>query len=343
MQHEITTSLPLLNESGALNEPGWSKKMLSIYDRSKIKASKARIKEWDYYLVGNDAFAIALTVADNSYMGLLSASLIEFKVPREKTINLMRFVTRGKTNLPSSSLEGITSASFKGSKISFTVKNGVRTLFAYIENFKDGLPLKVNLTLTEEPLESMVIATPFAEDTKAFYYNQKILCMKASGKATINGSDYLFSPINSYGLLDWGRGVWTYQNTWFWSAAHMKLNGKMFGFNLGYGFGNTSAATENILLYDGIVHKLDQVTFHIPTKDGTDNYLAPWKFSSNDGRLQLSFHPIIDRASKTDALLICSDQHQVFGKFSGTVFLDDGTLLTIQDMTGFAEKVYNRW
>lgn len=343
MQHEITTVAPLLDDFGVLKEPGWSKKMLSIYDRGKIKASKLRIKEWDYYLVGNDAFAIALTVADNSYMGLISASLIEFKIPREKTTNLMRFVTNGKTNLPTSSLEGISSSSHKGSRITFTVKNGVRTLFAYIENFNNGFPLKVDITLTEEPQESMVIATPFDEDSKAFYYNQKILCMKASGKATINGSDYLFSPINSYGLLDWGRGVWTYQNTWFWSAAQTNLNGKMFGFNIGYGFGNTNAASENILIYDGFVHKLDQVTFHIPTKDGKDNYLSPWKFSSNDGRLQLSFHPIIDRASKTDALLICSDQHQVFGKFSGTVFLDDGTLLTINDMTGFAEKVYNRW
>ena len=37
-----------------------------------------RIKEWDYYLVMNGQFALALTIADNSYMGLDSISLLDF-------------------------------------------------------------------------------------------------------------------------------------------------------------------------------------------------------------------------------------------------------------------------
>ena len=39
------------------------------------KAGKLRIKEWDYYCVNNGHFALALTIADNSYMGLDSISL----------------------------------------------------------------------------------------------------------------------------------------------------------------------------------------------------------------------------------------------------------------------------
>ena len=31
---------------------------------------------------------------------------------------------------------------------------------------------------------------------------------------------------DSYALLDWGRGVWTYKNTWYWSAGMGKINGK---------------------------------------------------------------------------------------------------------------------
>ena len=38
-----------------------------------------------------------------------------------------------------------------------------------------------------------------------------------------------------------------------------------------------------------------------------------------------------------------SDQHQVFGKFSGSVILDDGSKLEIKDLLGFAEKVRNKW
>ena len=51
----------------------------------------------------------------------------------------------------------------------------------------------------------------------------------------------------------------------------------------------------------------------------------------------------IDRASCTDFKLLKSDQHQVFGRFSGKAVLDDGSVLEIRDLAGFAEKVTNKW
>ena len=79
------------------------------------------------------------------------------------------------------------------------------------------------------------------------------------------------------------------------------------------------------------------------TLDQIDDYMSPWNFTSDDGRFEMLFIPIMDRASKTDVKLICSDQHQVFGKFSGRAVLDDGTIIEVQDFLGFAEKVYNKW
>ena len=117
----------------------------------------------------------------------------------------------------------------------------------------------------------------------------------------------------------------------------------MFGFNLGYGFGDTSAASENVLFYDGKVHKLDEVTFHIPKKDGKDDFMSPWKFTSSDGRFEADFVPVLNRKSDTNVLIIESDQNQVFGRFNGKAVLDDGTELIMKDFFGFAEKVKNRW
>ena len=57
----------------------------------------------------------------------------------------------------------------------------------------------------------------------------------------------------------------------------------------------------------------------------------------------MNFEPIIDRASCTDIKIICSDQHQVFGKYTGRIVLDDGTELYLSEFLGFAEKVYNKW
>ncbi|MBR2889292.1 MAG: DUF2804 domain-containing protein [Oscillospiraceae bacterium] len=343
MQHEITDIIPLLDENGNLTQAGFAKRLLPIYDRTKVKGGFARLKEWDYYYVGNWEFGIALTIADNSYMGLDSISFLSFgDEPWEITKSPMRIFPMGKTGLPETSESGISKINGKGYSMTFTVAGGKRVLEAHMEDFKDGQPIDIHVTLTREPKESMVICTPFEKEGH-FYYNQKINCMRAEGTVTIGNEKYTFSPADSFGVLDWGRGVWTYHNTWYWGSASGLVDGVDFGFNIGYGFGDTSAASENMLFHNGKAHKLSQVTFHIPQKEGKDDFLAPWTFTSDDGRFEMDFRPILNRASNTDFKVLKSDQNQVFGLFSGTATLDDGTVVQVKDLLGFAEKVENKW
>ena len=154
-----------------------------------------------------------------------------------------------------------------------------------------------------------------------------------------DGVRYTFDPATDFGTLDWGRGVWTYDNTWYWGSGNADVNGNAFGFNIGYGFGNTKAATENVIFWNGTAHKLDDVTFHLPESGYTD----PWTFTSSDGRFEMAFKPILDRAAKIDFKLLVSDQHQVFGRMSGRAILDDGTAVDVRDVLCFAEKVHNRY
>lgn len=344
MQKELTNAGPLLNERGELCEAGYARRLIKAYDRRAIKAATHRIKEWDYYLIMNGRWGVALTIDDNSYMGLLGFSLLDFSRPWEHTCNIIYPFPGGKTGFPASSAEGDVAVKRKNADFCFKVlPDGTRKLTAWVQNFMNKKPIAAEFTLTEEPEDSMVIVTPFAEDKKAFYYNQKINCMKAAGRVEFDGQVIEFDPEESYATLDWGRGVWTYKNTWYWGSGNGTVEGRPFGFNIGYGFGDTSAASENMLFYDGTAHKLEQLTFLIPQKDGKDDFMSPWKFTSSDGRFEMDFTPVLDRASCTNVGIICSDQHQVFGYFNGTARLDDGTVLKIENLLGFAEKVYNKW
>lgn len=344
MQREITTPGPLLDKHGRLCVVGYSKKPMLEYDRNAVKAGKLRIKEWDYYLVCNDHYAVALTVSDNGYMGFVSASLLDFDAVSQHTASVTTLMPRGGFGMPKSSLVGDVSFTNERCSVSFQITAEGRHLQCEFKDFKDGKPLLADILLTDEPEDSMNIAIPFERARRAFYFNRKVNCMRASGKAEFDGRVYEFTPDTSFGLLDWGRGVWTYKNTWYWSSMSGLVKGVPFGFNLGYGFGDTSAATENMLFYDGKAHKLEGVVFNIP-KDSQrhHDYLKSWVIGTNDGRLNMTFMPILDRAAKINALVLCSDQHQVFGRFSGTAKLDDGTEIKFKDMIGFAEKVSNRW
>ena len=344
MQKQIKEKCKLLNENGELTNPGYSTSLIQEYSRKDIKAKKFKIKEWDYYLIYNNDYAIALTIDDNSYMGMISASLINFKEAKEKTTSIIYPFTNGKTNMPSTSKIGDIKVSKKQAKIEFINDGKARILKLDMNKFDKNKSLKLEFILTEEPTDSMVIATPFKENKKAFYYNQKIIGMKAEGYVIYGDEKIEFSKENTLGLLDWGRGVWTYKNTWYWGAGHGYIDNKLVGFNIGYGFGDTTNASENMIFVNGVAHKLDQVTFNIPKNNkGKDDYLKPWTFTSNDSRFEMNFIPIIDRKSKTDIGIICSDQHQVFGKFNGIITLNNGDKIILKDFLGFAEKVYNKW
>ena len=337
--HEVTNEQLLLDDQGELREPGWSKSLVQQYRRSMIKAPKFRIKEWDYYLVTSDRFAAAFTISDDGYIGLQSVSLLVFgEKPWEHTETVLNAFPMGKLKLPEDSSTGETKYADKRLQMSFIPKDGTRHITCHFENFMDGKPLDADIVLEQPPMDTMVIATPWPKK-HAFYYNQKINCMRASGAVSFDGETYQFDPATDFGTLDWGRGVWTYDNTWFWGSGNADVEGNAFGWNIGYGFGDTSAASENILFWNGTAHKLDDVTFNIPES----GYMDTWTFTSSDGRFEMTFEPVLDRAACLDYKVIVSDQHQVFGRMSGKAVLDDGTEVNIKDVMCFAEKVHNKY
>lgn len=342
--HEVTEKQLLLNGSGNIAEPGWAPKQIWEYRRSDIKASKLRIKEWDYYLVVGKDFAGAFTISDDGYIGLQSVSLLTFgEKPWEHTETILNVLPMGKFKLPGNSDEGDVVYEDKRLQMKFEKTEGARHIICSFKDFFEKKPFACDIVLAQPDMDSMVIATPWDKD-KHFYYNQKINCMRASGWMEYDGVRYEFDPSHDFGTLDWGRGVWTYDNTWNWGNGNCDMDGHSFGFNIGYGFGNTEAASENILIYDGKAHKLDDVTFNIPKKaDGSFDYMSPWTFSSSDGRFEMDFVPVLDRAAKMDFKVLISDQHQVFGRMSGTAVLDDGTKIEVKDLLCFAEKVHNRY
>ena len=68
-----------------------------------------------------------------------------------------------------------------------------------------------------------------------------------------------------------------------------------------------------------------------------------WIIRSNDNKVFLYFYPKVDRISRMNFLIIKSIQDQVFGIFEGKFVLDNGFVVHVKELYGFAEKVYNRW
>ena len=332
MQRELSKG-PLLDENGNLIEAGYAFDLVRDYDRKAIKGLKTRIKEWDYYYIGDKEFGVALTIDDNSYMGLVSVSVIDYKEKKDVTKSYMRWLTFGEVKFPSTSKDGDVFCEGKKYSMYFSNKNGKRRLVCHMKNVRKGEDFDCDITLESTTNKSMVIATPFFKK-RHFYYNQKINLLKAKGSFKLGKLFHQFKKDETLGVLDWGRGVWTYSNTWYWSSLNAYTND---------GHGDTSNASENMFFFDKEAYKLEDVEFVMQLDDkGKPKFLEDWIIKSEDGSIDLMFHPIIDRHSNTNALIIQSNQHQVFGYFRGEIKADGKTYF-IDNLVGFAEMVKNRW
>ena len=340
LNHKLTGNGNLLDEKGVLREAGWANSLVYDYSRSMVKSSKARLKEWDYYHIidSEGKYAVSFTFADNGYMGLIDCSVFDFVTKEKFSATEIPIMPMGKLNLPSTSEKG--DISFKNKSCEFHIDRTETDRHFYCD-FKrtfNHTEIVADIYLEQPPMDTMVIATPWKNYKKAFYYNQKITCMKAKGSVTVKGRTYTFDENKDYGILDWGRGVWTYDNTWYWGVGSGTVNGKPFGYNIGYGFGDTSNASENMLFYDGKCHKLDLVDFCIP-----ENVMDTWNMTSSDNRFRMTFKPFFN--DRTDISVGVMSQHadKLFGMLNGTAVLDDGTELKIENLPVFHERVHNKW
>lgn len=342
MQREITQPGPLLDANGSLREAGYATRPLLDYDRLAVRAPAGQIKEWDRYLVACEDFALELTMADHSWMGVNTLSFIDFQEKVMVTRNMPRFFQRGKRILSTTSKIGDSLAKGRGYSMEFRNGGGHRTLTFSMDRLAWGKNIKGEIILDSPDRDSLVMAAPLPREPQAFLYNHKILGMPASGTVLWGKKEYTFRHGTAFGSLNWGRGAWSRPKEWLWAQAAGLQDGVPFALNLGDGFGSAAVATENVLFYRGKAHKLGEVQWDIPTENAKTNYMGLWHITSDDGRVELVFEPVLDRKTRLNLGFFCAGQHQIFGHFSGNVILDDGTVLDVDSLLGFAEKICSK-
>ena len=343
-QIEYKNNLENLHKNGTVNGEGWSRKAIWRYKRNYIKYHSIFIKEWDYYAtyISDLKLWICMTISDLGYAGLYSISVIDLNINKYNQIEEIIPLPLGKINLPENSLDDHL-INFEGKKLKITYekKTNKRIIKARSENLilpngKKGIDIILEMNQNEKG-ESINIQTTWNHNRQLFYLNEKINGLESKGKLIIEKEEIKFKG-PTFTVLDWGRGVWAYKGTWYWSSATGIINNVKYGFNLGYGFSDRSPATENCIFYNEIIHKVDQIIFNIP-----NNIYHKWIIQSNDGKVNLFFYPKVNRMSRMNFIIIKSVQDQVFGVFEGVLKLDDGKEIFVKDLYGFAEKVYNRW
>jgi hypothetical protein len=335
-QKELRTPVSALDESGRPVNFGWARDALLFYNPALIRAPHRRITESDRYVVFSPTHLIVFEVSDSGYAGYIGVSVVSLKDKKRSTQIYTVPFPLGGFGLPGNSDSGSVRIQRQNSIIDFIVmESGARIVKVDIPKFGHHRNLRGALVLSGPPgAESMVTHMPWRREKSAFRYSRSSPWYIAEGVMQFGGTELVFTKDNAWAILDWNRGVRPRLDVHYWAAACGLSGGRQVGFNIGYGAADSSLGTENAFFLDGKLHKLDQVTFHIPPAD----WLEPWRFTSNDKRLEMLFIPHQERIERNRMVFYSLKRRQVCGSFSGKVTLDDGRGMEFQDITGFAEQ-----
>ena len=341
-QKEYTEPTELLGSDGKLLAAGWARHNVFDYDRKRVKKQRRR-KEWDFYQISDGEYMAQISFANISLGGYTSAVLVNLKTGKVESTNMSAFlggkdkyVLPAKGDIPGKVSLKVNKAVFKTE----TTEKNRKVLF------KDG-DVRCEFKMDIMPgLENITTVLPFEGHPDRYFMTTKQNSMPVEGRFMFGDKTVEFAKDKAFCVLDWGRVCTPYSLVWYWGNGSTYIydadgNRHIFGFEITWGIGDESNATETAIFYDGKLHKFGPVDVEeFPKPDG---YMKPWHFISQDGRFDMTMQPFTDHHSDLNILVMRMHSHQVHGLWSGKVTFDDGTVLEIKDMYAFCEYVENRW
>ena len=320
----------LLDRRGRLAHTGWNTRDEYEYNKENMRQAFRR-KEWEFNQLSNSRFVFQVTYGHTGYAALAGATLVDFATGERYSSGRPRLFPGDRLDLDFSGGQPQSLKYEDGDLfLSISFDGDVRRLLVRSDRFDADISC-------HDAGDAIVTVTPFALRGQ-FYYNYKKVFRDLAGHVQVNRASRALDG-ETFLLLDSGRGIWPYRNRWIWASGATETDRGVLALNLGGGFGAEGAPTENAIFLDGRIQKLGKVYF----KFVPDDPMRLWHISDDRRRLRLTFHPTFDNYTQRNALLVRTRCHQVFGKLSGTVELEDGTVLRLTDVPFFCEHAVNRW
>jgi len=159
---------------------------------------------------------------------------------------------------------------------------------------------------------------------------QKSSGMPLSGEVRAAGKRYALD--GGVASLDYSNGLLARETSWCWASAH----GLSVGFNLQSGY---FGGHENALWLDGELFPLGAARFDYNAADP----MEPWHIHTDDGLLDLQFHPEGMRRQDKNLLVAASRYVQPIGIFRGWVRPSQDAAPRRIELVGVTEDHYSRW
>ncbi|HRQ41894.1 MAG TPA: DUF2804 domain-containing protein [Chloroflexota bacterium] len=334
-ERELTAPVDLCLPNGRLNPAavGWSRHPLH---RCNLHGRWPRKKRWNYWAITTESHLFSATISHLDYAGLVFIYYADFNTGQLTEATRLLPLGQGCRLADGVAADAVYDG--KGLQVAMRQQATGVALQVEMADF-EGRPLTAQFTITLPPQhETLNVVVPWNNST--FQFTSKQNCLPASGTVTIGGQETLFQGEQSFACLDFGRGIWPRHCRWNWGSASGRQNGRLIGLNLGGQWTDGTGSTENGVCVDGRLHKLST---DLTWQYDKGAFMHPWRISDPAGRLELTFTPFLERVAASNVWLVNSEVHQMFGHYDGFITTDEGEVVPVSHLVGWAEDHVALW
>ncbi len=330
-EHELMEPVKLCTSDGALNRAatGWSRFPLHSCNLSGHWPKK---KKWNFWCVINEDVTISATIANVDYIGIGAAVVLDFntKVCTESAIVIPKGLG---LKMPERVEEDVFLKNPQG-KFAFTHPPQAVNIKVDWPSFQ-GKKLLIDITLEKAAAhETLNVVIPWSDEL--FHFTSKQNTLPANGTVKLGDVTYEFKPENSYGILDFGRGIWRDKIVWNWASFSHRQDSDLIGLNLGSKWTDGTGANENGVCLNGTLYKISE---DVPFLYNTSNFMEPWRMKSESDAVDLTLTPVYLKGSGGNS---AASTNQVYGHFNGT--LKAGSrVIRVDNAFGWAEEMIGSW
>jgi Domain of unknown function (DUF2804), N-terminal/Domain of unknown function (DUF2804), C-terminal len=338
-ENELTEAVDLCTPDGDRLNPaarGWSRTALH---RANLQGRFGRNKRWDYWAILAGDLVVSSVYADVDHLGLADVWWADMATGASggKAI-----VTAGSDAFDLPDVPGTAPLRVDRDGLDLAIvddDHGTRLTATWTE--ADGRAGQLDVVVALPPgHESVNVVIPWSDEV--FNFTSKHQARPATGALTVGDDRWAIGgPAgDAWGVLDVGRGRWPSEITWNWGGGAGRSGPHIVGLQFGAKWTTGTGYTENGLLVDGRLTKLGN---ELDWQYDWDEPMKPWRVTDPGGQLDVTLVPRYDKHTQLPGRDKGSETHQVFGTWSGRLRTDDGILLELHDLQGFAEEARQEW
>lgn len=191
----------ICTKEGHLNKDsiGWSRK---TFNNCNISNGYFRRKIWNHYMWIEENFICAFAIVDLDYVGLIFIDFYDLKNNKEIHRSIKTPLSQGIFINPK--IGSSASAKVYNTVINIIGINKALNIIAKLGK----ISIEANINLDDESLNVLV---PWND--KQYHYTSKQLPLKSNGYISAEDKKYYLD--NSFTFIDYGRGIWEREKSWY--------------------------------------------------------------------------------------------------------------------------------